>query len=97
MSEEEELGKVLKDLEGVTSQIEAHKSETERRERRQENEGGAVQGEDMEGVLVEEADSAEEVGVQVKAGREGRLLGGVGSAVVRLRRGELMSVVAKFV
>ena len=88
MSEEEELGNVVKDLEGVTSQIEAHKAETERRERRQKNEGGAAQGEDMEGVLVEEADSAGEVGVQVEARKRrkvagrGRFGGGSASAWV---------------
>ena len=35
----------------MTSKIEAHKTETERRERRQKNDdGGAVHREDMEGV-----------------------------------------------
>ena len=59
VSEEEGLGKVEKELEGVTSLIEAHRAETDRRERRQSNEGGAAQEQDVEGVLVGEADSAE--------------------------------------
>ena len=53
----------------MTNQIDAHKAESERRERRKKSEVRAAQDEDMEGVVVEEADSTEEVGVQVEAGK----------------------------
>ena len=65
VSEEEEL-------EGVTSLIEAHRAKTDRRERRQRNEGGGSPG---RGFLLEEADSAEEVGVQVEVGKRRKVAG----------------------
>ena len=71
-------------LEGVVNQIDArHRADDARRKRRQSNGVGVNEG--MEGVLVEEADSSEEVGVKVEAGkkwkvRKGRFGGGSGSA-----------------
>ena len=44
----------------MTSQIDAHKAENERRERRKKGEARVAQDEDMEDVLVEEADITEE-------------------------------------
>ena len=76
---EGDLSILQREMEDLADQIHAHHREDDaRRERSQGHDA-------MEGVLVEEADSGEEVGVQVKGGKrrkvgKGRACGGSGSA-----------------
>ena len=83
---QDDLADLRKDLEGVVNQIDAHhREEDARRERRQGNGGGMARGQGMEGVVVVEADSSEEVGVKVEPGKKrevgkGWFGGGSGSA-----------------
>ena len=65
---EDDLSISQQELRGLTFQIDAHHREDDaRREKNQSR------GEDMEGVFVEEADSGEEVGVQVDGGKRRRV------------------------
>ena len=65
---EDDLSISQQELRGLTFQIDAHHREDDaRREKNQSR------GDDMEGVLVEEVDSGEEVGVQVDGGKRRRV------------------------
>ena len=79
--EEDDLSVLQHEMEGIVNQIDAH----HREEDGEDHGSGGGNGEDTDGVLVEEADSAEEVGIQAEGGKA-RI---VDSAAVRGRLGEL--------
>ena len=69
--EEKRRGQVEKEMEGVVRQIEAHKAEYVKRQRRKGERDMHLE----EGPLVGTADSGEEVGVQEEAGKRRKVAG----------------------
>ena len=80
VADEEGSGEVERDLEGVTSQIDAHKAENKRRERRKKSEARAAQGEIWRVFWWRRPTVRRRWGFRLRLEREGRFPGGVGLA-----------------